>query len=678
MTQNIKKQIDELRRKLDEHNYNYYVLAKPVISDQAFDRLLRELADLEKAHPEFASADSPTQRVGGEPLEGFKTVKHAVPMMSIDNTYSRKEAEDFHTRICKLLGKTETEYHLEEKIDGVSIALIYEKGEFVRGLTRGDGKSGDDITENLRTIRSIPLRLPVAGSHFKGEIPKLLEVRGEAYISKPQFIKINEVREKQGEELFANPRNACAGTLKQLDSKAVAERKLDAFIHGLARYEGKNPPATQDEAMNLFTEFGFKTVPHRKVVRNLESAMQWIEKVQGLRADLPYEIDGMVMKVNSFSDQQVCGTTNKAPRWVIAYKYPAEQAETILESITVQVGRTGVLTPVANLKPVHLAGTTVSRASLHNADEIERLDARVGDTVRIEKSGEIIPQVIEVVKSKRKGSLKKFVFPKNCPVCQTEVERIEGEVATRCINPSCKAKLRAGIKHFAGRNAMDIENLGYALIDQLVDEELVKDFADLYDLDVEKLAKLERMAEKSAVNVVTALEASKSRNLGRLIFGLGIPDVGERTAAVLAKHFRHLDKLAVAGKEDLENIREIGPVTAQSIEDFFKNPGTKKLIEKLKKAGVKMDIVEKEAGDNPCKGKTFVLTGTLESMGRSDAESLLRKLGANVSGSVSKKTDFLVAGAEAGSKLTKAESLGVKVLDEVAFKRLIEESNAKK
>jgi DNA ligase (NAD+) len=383
----------------------------------------------------------------------------------------------------------------------------------------------------------------------------------------------------------------------------------------------------------------------------------------------------MVMKVNSFSDQQICGTTNKAPRWVIAYKYPAEQAETILESITVQVGRTGVLTPVANLKPVHLAGTTVSRASLHNADEIERLDARIGDTVRIEKSGEIIPQVIEVVKSKRQGNLKKFVFPKNCPVCQTEVERIEGEVATRCVNPSCKAKLRAGLKHFASRNAMDIENLGYALIDQLVDEDLVKDFADLYSLDVEGLTKLERMAEKSAVNVVTATEASKSRNLGRLIFGLGIPDVGERTAAVLAKHFRHLDKLAVAGKEDLENIREIGPVTAKSIEDFFKNLGTKKLIEKLKKAGVKMDIVEKEAGDNPCKGKTFVLTGTLESMARPDAEALLRKLGANVSGSVSKKTDFVVAGAEAGSKLTKAESLGVKVLEEPDFLKLLKSSS---
>lgn len=674
MTQNIKKQIEELRRQLDEHNYNYYVLAKPVISDQVFDKLLRELADLEKAHPEFASPDSPTQRVGGVPLEGFQSVKHVVPMMSIDNTYSREEVEDFHTRICKLLGKSEAEYHLEEKIDGVSIALIYEKGEFVRGLTRGDGKSGDDITENLKTIRSIPLRLPVSGSKFKGEIPKLLEVRGEAYISKPQFIKINEAREKQGEELFANPRNACAGTLKQLDSKAVAERKLDAFIHGLARYEGEHPPATQDEAMKLFSELGFKTVPHRKVVKNLEDAMQWIEHVQELRADLPYEIDGMVMKVNSFSDQQICGATNKAPRWVIAYKYPAEQAETILESISVQVGRTGVLTPVANLKPVHLAGTMVSRASLHNADEIERLDARVGDTVRIEKSGEIIPQVIEVVKSKRKGNLKKFVFPLNCPVCQTPVERIEGEVATRCVNPSCKAKLRAGLKHFAGRNAMDIENLGYALIDQLVDEELVKDFADLYSLDVDGLSKLERMAEKSAVNVVTAAEASKSRNLGRLIFGLGIPDVGERTAAVLAKHFQHLDKLAIAGKEDLENIREIGPVTAQSIEDFFKNPGTKKLIEKLKKAGVQMDIVEKEAGDNPCKGKTFVLTGTLDSMGRSNAEALLRKLGANVSGSVSKKTDFVVAGAEAGSKLTKAESLGVKVLDEAAFKKLLKES----
>ncbi len=670
----IKKKIDALRRQLEEHNHKYYVLAQPVISDQAYDQLMNELIGLEKESPDLLTSDSPSQRVGGSPLENFKSVRHAVPMMSIDNTYSREDVDEFHKRICKLLGKTEIEYHLEEKIDGVSIALIYENGELVQGLTRGDGKTGDDITENLKTIQSIPLRIPAPGHSFKGEVPRLLEVRGEAYISKPQFKKINEAREKQGEELFANPRNACAGTLKQLDSKAVASRKLDAFIHGLARYEGKHPPATQDEAMKLFAALGFKTVPHRKICVSIESAMQWIEHVRDLRADLPYEIDGMVAKVNSFSDQQTCGTTNKAPRWVIAFKYPAEQAQTILESITVQVGRTGVLTPVANLKPVQLAGTTVSRASLHNADEIERLDARVGDIVLIEKSGEIIPQVISVLKDKRKGNLRKFEFPEKCPVCQTEVERVEGEVATRCVNPSCKAKLRAGLKHFASRNAMDIENLGYALIDQLVDLEMVKDFADLFTLKIEDLAKLERMAEKSAVNVVTAAEKSKNQNLARLIFGLGIPDVGERTANVLAKQFGHLEKMATIKKEDLENIREIGPVTAQSIEDFFKNPGTKKLIGKLKAAGVKINIVEKEAGDNPCKGKTFVLTGTLESMGRPDAEALLRKLGANPSGSVSKKTDFVVAGAEAGSKLTKAESLGVKVLDEKAFLNLLKSS----
>lgn len=670
----IKKQIETLREKIEEHNYRYYVLAKPVISDQAYDRLMRELIDLEKMHPEFASPDSPSQRVGGEPLENFKSVRHVVPMMSIDNTYSRAEVDEFHKRICKLLGKEEITYHLEEKIDGVSIALIYENGQLVMGATRGDGKTGDDITENLKTLGSIPLRIPAPGISFKGEIPKLLEVRGEAYISRPQFKKINIEREKQGEELFANPRNACAGTLKQLDPKMVAARKLDAFIHGLARYEGKNPPVNQAEAIQLFSDLGFKITPHRKVCESIESAMSWIEKVQGLREDLPYEIDGMVLKVNSFSDQQICGTTNKAPRWVIAYKYPAEQAETILEEIVVQVGRTGVLTPVANLKPVQLAGTTVSRASLHNADEIERLDARIGDHVLIEKSGEIIPQVISVLSQKRPKNAKKYSFPKKCPICQTEVERIEGEVATRCVNPSCKAKLRAGVKHFAGRNAMDIENLGYALIDQLVDLEIVKDFADLYQLTVEKLSELERMAEKSAVNVVEAVEQSKSRNLARLVFGLGIPDVGERTAAILAKQFGSLENLAGIKKEDLENIREIGPVTAQSIADFFENTGTKKLIKKLKDAGVRMDIVEKEAGDNPCKGKTFVLTGTLESMSRPDAEAILRKLGANPSGSVSKKTHFLIAGSEAGSKLTKAESLGVAILDEKAFLKLLKDS----
>lgn len=673
----IQKQIEDLRRELDEHNYRYYVLARPTISDQAFDQRLRELIDLEKAHPEFLTPDSPSQRVGGEPLPGFKTIKHAVPMMSIDNTYSIKEVEEFNARVCKLTGKKTPEYHLEEKIDGVSVTLIYEKGELVLGATRGDGKSGDDITENLKTIRSIPLRIPVPGAGFQGEVPRLLEVRGEAYISKNQFERINTEREKQGEDVFANPRNACAGTLKQLDSRMVAARKLDCFVHGLARFEGGGAPATQAEAMALFEKLGFKITPHRQVCGSSESMQKHLEWVRDLRATLDYEIDGMVIKVNAFNDQQICGFTNKAPRWAIAYKYPAEQAETILENITVQVGRTGVLTPVANLKPVRLAGTTVSRASLHNADEIERLDVCLGDTVRIEKSGEIIPQVIEVVKSKRRKPLKKFIFPKKCPVCQTEVERAPGEVATRCVNPSCRAKLCAGLKHFASRNAMDVENLGYALIDQLVDDELVKDFADLYGLRVQDLAKLDRMAEKSAVNVITALEASKSRNLGRLIFGLGIPDVGERTAAVLAKHFCHLEKLAQAGVEDLEAIREIGPVTAQSIEDFFKNHGTQKLVAKLKKAGVQMDILEKEAGDNPCKGKTFVLTGTLESWGRSDAEALLRKLGAHVSGSVSKKTDFVIAGSEAGSKLTKAESLGVKVLDEAAFKKLLQGAGSK-
>ncbi len=667
----IMKKIEALRKQLNEHNYKYYVSAKPAISDQSYDKLMRELIDLETTHPEFASPDSPSQRVGGEPLESFKSVRHAVPMMSIDNTYSREDVDEFHKRICKLLGKNEVEYYLEEKIDGVSISLIYENGQLVLGLTRGDGKTGDDITENLKTIGSIPLKIPVQGASFKGKIPKLLEVRGEAYISSPQFIKINELREKQGEELFANPRNACAGTLKMLDSKTVATRKLNAFIHGLARYEGEHPPTTQSEAMSLFTSFGFKAVPHNKTTSSIEDVMTWIEHVRGLRDELPYEIDGMVVKVNSFNDQQVCGTTNKAPRWVIAYKYPAEQAETILESIAVQVGRTGVLTPVANLKPVQLAGTTVSRASLHNADEIERLDVRIGDHVLIEKSGEIIPQVISVLKEKRQKNLKKFLFPKECPICQTEAERIKGEVATRCVNPSCKAKLRAGLKHFAGRNAMDIENLGYALIDQLVDLDLVKDFADLYSLEVKNLAKLERMAQKSAENVVQALQQSKIRNLSRLIFGLGIPDVGERTAAVLAKQFGDLEKLAEIKKENLESVREIGPVTAQSIEDFFKNEGTKKLIKKLKAAGVKMNLVEKEAGDNPCKSKTFVLTGTLEKMARPDAESILRKLGANVSESVSKKTDFVVAGVEAGSKLTKAESLGIKVLNESEFVRLL-------
>ena len=670
--------IKTLRKDLERHNRLYYLEAKPEISDHEYDRLMRELIDLEADFPEFATPDSPSQRVGGEPLKEFKTIEHKVPMLSLDNTYSREELQDFDGRVAKGLGDGHYDYFVEEKIDGVSIALVYEKGLLKLGATRGDGKYGDDITENIKTLGAVPLRIPAYGSTFQGEVPDLLEVRGEAYISRNQFAMINAVKDSEGDELFANPRNACAGSLKLLDPKLVAKRKLSAFVHGLARYEGKNPPQSQSEAMELLKALGFKTIPDAQNCRDMGEVFGVIDSIEAKRGRLFYEIDGVVVKVDRFEDQKTLGMTSKSPRWMIAYKYAAEQAETKLLDIKVQVGRTGVLTPVAVLEPVQLAGTTVSRASLHNQDEIERLDARIGDRVFIEKSGEIIPQVLSVNKDKRQGNPPKFIFPKTCPVCGEKVgkrkvsendaeENEKVPVAVCCLNPLCPAQLKAALKHFAGREAMDIENLGVSIIDQLVAKELVKDLADLYDLKATDLEALERMGEKSANNLVDGIIQSKQRPLANLIFGLGIPDVGVHTAFILAAKFGSLDKLAQATAEDLEGTREVGPVTAASIVRFFRQASTEKLMEKMKAAGIQMDLVEKAAGDNPFKGKTIVLTGTLESMERPAAEALLRKLGAHPSGSVSKKTNILVAGPGAGSKLAKAQELGITVWDEKAF-----------
>ncbi len=668
------KKIKKLREELDRHNYLYYVAAKPEITDREYDRLMQELVDLERTFPDPTAPGSPTQRVGGEPLKEFRTVTHAVPMLSLDNTYSREELADFDGRIKKSLGGEPFSYFAEEKIDGVSIALVYEDGLLKLGATRGDGKQGDDITENIKTLGSVPLRIPVPGSPYAGPVPGLLEVRGEAYISKGQFEKINVEKEKNGEELFANPRNACAGSLKLLDPKLVAARKLNAFIHGLARYEGKDKPASQSEAMALLKKLGFNTVPDSKKCAGLDEVFRVIDGIAEKRPELPYEIDGVVVKVDSFEDQRSLGMTSKSPRWMIAYKYQAERAETVLEDIKIQVGRTGVLTPVAYLKPVRLAGTTVSRASLHNQDEIERLDARVGDHVFVEKSGEIIPQVISVNLEKRKGNPAKFVFPKRCPVCGEEAGKHGEEVAVRCLNPLCPAQLKGLLKHFAGREAMNIENLGIAIIDQLVAKGMVKDLADLYSLKVTDVEALERMGEKSANNLIEGIAASKKPPLSRLIFALGILDVGVHTAFILAAKFKSLKHLAAADMEALESIREIGPVTAASIHHFFRQEATRKLLKGLEDAGVRMDLVEKIAEDTPFRGKTIVLTGTLESMERPAAEALLRKLGAHPSGSVSKKTDILVAGPGAGSKLAKARELGVTVWDEKQFLVALEQA----
>lgn len=658
-----KKKIDKLRSEIEKHNRLYYVEAKPMISDFEFDKLMRELTELEEAFPEFKTPDSPTMRVGGQPLKEFKTVRHTIPMMSLDNTYSYDELREFDKRVKKTLARERVDYFVEEKIDGVSISLTYRGGLFALGATRGDGKSGDDVTENLKTIREIPLKIHGA------KIPELLEVRGEIYMPYKSFEEINREKEKAGEELFANPRNACAGTLKLLDPKLVAKRRLSIFCHGLGTVRGQ-APKTQSELMEWFESIGFKTIQHTKVARSIEEVIEFAESFAKKKDKLDYDIDGLVVKVNSFRDHEVLGATSKAPRWMIAYKYPAERSETVLEDIEISVGRTGALTPVAHLKPVHLSGTTVSRASLHNQDEIERLDARIGDHVLVEKSGEIIPKVIEVLTQRRKSPLRKFKFPDRCPVCGGHVAQDEGQVAIRCINLACPAQLKGRIKHYAMRDAMDIEGLGDALIEQLVNKKCVKDLADIYHLDFDQVAGLERMAEKSAQNLFDGIEESKSRELYRLIFGLGILNVGERSAQLLAERFRHLDRLMDVTEEELCAIREVGPVTARSIVDFFKEKGTHAIIEKLRKAGVRFNIVEAKKEGTPFSGKTCVITGTLKNLSRSDAEALIRRLGGTPTSTVSKKTDFLIVGEEPGSKYDKAKELGVKIIEDNEFEKM--------
>ncbi|MBP9864866.1 MAG: NAD-dependent DNA ligase LigA [Candidatus Omnitrophica bacterium] len=676
-----KKEIDQLRREIEDHNQRYYLEAQPVISDFEYDKMMRRLMDLESEFPELDAADSPSRRVGGAPLKIFKQVSHRVPMLSLDNTYSVDEVRDFDERVRKGLEKTgalksgaglfgmDVDYFVEEKIDGVSISVRYEKGLLVQGATRGNGEVGDDITENIKTIASIPLRLT-----GRGKIPEVLEVRGEAYISKSRFKKINQEKEKNGEDLFANPRNACAGSLKLLDPKMVASRKLDAFMHGLAEIQGGPELKTHSDAMSFLKTLGFRTIPNTAVCATMDSVQQFIESYADKRGTLDYDTDGLVIKVNRFAEQKLLGTTTKAPRWMIAYKYAAERAETILENIRIQVGRTGVLTPVADLKPVALGGTTVSRASLHNQDEIERLDVRIGDHVLIEKSGEIIPKVVEVLKTKRTGALKKYHYPAECPVCESKVHRVEGEVAVRCMNPSCPAQLKGRLRHFVQRNAMDIEGLGSVWIDQLVEKKFLTRLEDIYTLNFEEVLTLERMGQKSTENLFEGIRQSKERPLHRLIYALGIPDVGEHAAYILAGRFESLDKLAQASLEDLMAVPEVGPVTASSAYEFFHDQNAQRTLTQLKDAGVRFDLVEKQAADNFFSGKTCVVTGTLEKLERDAAEALLRRLGAKPSGSVSRKTDLLIAGESAGSKLAKAQALGVRIVEQNEFYILLTES----
>ena len=661
----IKKKIDELKSVIRRHDHLYYVNNAPEISDGEYDRIYRNLKDLEAEHPELVTPDSPTQRVGGEPSRGFSTVKHIVPMLSMDNTYSAEEIRDFDRRVRKNLNGRKVEYVVELKFDGVSISLLYENGYFVRGATRGDGENGEDVSGNLKTIRSLPLE-------FSGEIkkaPSAIEVRGEVYMTKKAFDRINRGKEDREEELFANPRNAAAGSLKLLDPKEVAKRGLDMFVWGIGHYEGVSFKK-HTEVLDYLKDAGFKINPHYKICTDIEDVIAFCDSWEPKKDKLDFNIDGMVLKVNDISDRQTLGFTSKSPRWAIAYKFPAEKALTEVLDVIFGVGRTGTVTPVAILKPVQLSGTTVSRATLHNFDEIERLGVKIGDKVYVEKSGEIIPKVLSVSKENRTGREKEIQIPGKCPACGSRLVRDPEEVALRCDNITCPAQIKEAILHFASRNAMDIEGMGDAIVDQLVDKGLIKDYGDIYFLKAEDVMKLDRMAEKSARNLIEAIDRSRANELNRLIFGLGIRHVGERAAWVLAEAFGSIDKLKNAAAEDLLKIRDMGPVAAGSVRDFFGTKENLDLIKKLESADLKMVPPRKEASAK-LSGKTVVITGALKSMSRQEAEDLVRRYGGTASSSVSKKTDMLVAGSESGSKLEKARALGVRVVTEDEFKKIM-------
>jgi DNA ligase (NAD+) len=661
--------IEKLRNEIRRHEELYYVLDSPEISDKEYDELLEQLQTLEQANPELITPDSPTQRVGGRPAEGFPEVVHRLPMLSLDNSYNIDELRAFDERCRKLADGRPLEYVAELKIDGLSLSLQYVSNVLTRGVTRGDGRIGEEVTQNARTIRSIPLRLKSGAKQIDGEI----EVRGEVFIPLDVFRNTNAEREEQGEARYVNPRNAASGAIRQLDSKLVARRKLDMFAYDLF-VNGRKPFATHWESLNWMADAGFRVNPNRALCKSIDELIEFANEKEKLRDELNYEIDGLVVKVNSTAQQDDFGTTSKAPRWAIAYKYPARQAATQVLSIDVQVGRTGALTPVANLEPVFLAGTTVSRATLHNEDEIERLGLKIGDWVMIEKSGEIIPKVLSVIKEKRTGKEKKFKPPTHCPVCSGEISRPEGEVVARCVAADCAAQLMGRLIHFASRRAMRIEGLGEVLVVQLVEAKLVKDVGDLYSLTLEQVVSLPRMAKKSATNLLDQIEVSKSRDLSNLIYALGIRHVGERTGGILAKHFGSLENLSKATAEELDDIPEIGLTVAQSVRDWFDDEGNRQLCDRLRAAGVKTEIEKSDdsAIDERFAGKQFVLTGKMENFTRDEARALIEARGGRVNSSVSKKTDYVIAGEEAGSKLDKATELGVAVVDEEAFKKMIE------
>ncbi len=654
----------ELRRQIRTHDRLYYQDAAPVISDREYDRLYRELVDLETQFPHLITADSPTQRVGDKPLTAFQQVTHLAPMLSLDNTYSQEEIADFYARISRLLPNEKIPVVIEPKVDGVAVSLLYRSGNLEHAATRGDGVVGDDITQNIRTIRSVPDRLG-GGAH-----PKLLEVRGEVYMDKRGFEQLNEEREQSGLPLFANPRNAAAGSLKQLDPKIVAQRPLGIVLYGTGATEGVAIDL-HSKIFPFFKKLGLSATEKWWIADSVEGILDAIHELDAIRNRFPYQTDGAVVKVDSFSQRERLGFTAKSPRWAIAYKYEAERVETRLIDIVVQVGRTGTLTPVAHLEPVFVSGSTVARATLHNEDEIKRKDIRIGDRVVIEKAGEVIPAVIEVKTAARTGKEKKFRMPETCPVCGGKVVRDEGQVALRCINSRCPAQLKRRIEHFASRGAMDIEGLGEMMVEQLVSNRLLRDVSDIYELTAEKLSTLERTGEKSIANLLNAINSSKTRPLWRLIFGLGILHVGASASRALAEHFRNLEDLMAAPAEELQRIPDVGEVVGRSIHDFFQESRNRKIIERLQKLGVRPQIEPRKASaDSAMAGSTWVITGTL-SKPREEIAELIIARGGKVTGSVSKKTSYVLAGEEPGSKLEKAKQLGIRIVTEADLKKLL-------
>ena len=662
------KEIEKLRAELRRHEHLYYVLDEPEISDAAFDRLMNRLKALEAENPALVTPDSPSRRVGGEPREGFETVTHRRPMISLDNAYTYDELKDFDRRVRELAGRDRIEYVTEHKYDGLSLALIYEAGRLVRGVTRGDGTRGEDVTPNVRTIRSIPLVLDAAAIK-KLKLPGSLEVRGEVIMTRRAFEELNRRQEEQGGKIFANPRNAAAGAVRVLDPKITASRRLDFYAYYLLNAGGRDPLDRHSKALDAMEALGFRVCAERARLAGIEKVMEFCDAQDARRDKLPYEIDGIVVKVDETALQEELGATAKAPRWAIAYKYPARQETTMVRDIRVQVGRTGALTPVADLEPVQIGGVTVSRSTLHNMDEVERLGIQIGDTVLVERAGEVIPHVVAIT---RKGAHRRpFVMPEKCPECGSRIHKSPDEVAYRCVNAACPAKRKESLIHWAGRHAMNIDGLGEKIVDQLVDTGLVKDPADLYSLTLDALVPLERMAEKSAQNLLDEIEASKNNGLARLVYALGMRFVGERTGQLLAEHFSSLEEIARASEEKLIEVPEVGPKVAASIAEFFSESANQKLVKKLEKAGMKMTVERKAQRSARLAGKTFVFTGGLANRSREQAGEIVASHGGKVGSSVSKKTDYVVVGADPGSKYDQAKKLGVTILDEAAFEDLV-------